>query len=84
MRIRTTFDSVKRQAIRAGYCPVCGRRTTRQITLEQTLNPYNLNANGVPKTWREIEKELEAEAKAWKPDFTHDKCRTPQENLDIE
>jgi len=84
MRIRITFDAVKRQAIRAGYCPVCGRRTTRQVTFEQTINPYNLNADGRPKTWREIEVELEERARAWKPDFTHDKCRDPQETLDKE
>lgn len=82
MRIITKFDPVKRYARRVGKCPVCGKAAARQITLHQTLNPYNLNANGVPKTWREIQEELEQEARDWKPDLTHEKCKAAQENLD--
>jgi hypothetical protein len=84
MRVVTKFDPVKRYARRVGKCPVCGKAAARQITLHQTLNPYNLNADGVPKTWKEIQEELAKEAKAWNPDLTHEKCKGPQETLDSE
>lgn len=80
MRIHVTFDPVKRTVSRNGYCPVCGRRTTRQTTFSQTLNPYNVNADGVPKTSAEIQAELIAQVKAWNPDFTHEGCRETLDN----
>lgn len=45
---------------------MCGRLRNRQRTFWQTLNPFNRNADGVPKTMVEIEAELGVEAAAWK------------------
>ena len=59
------FESVKLQTRKSGKC-VCGKRVTRSVTLEQTINPFNKNAKGDLKSYHEIWTELEAEAKEWK------------------
>jgi hypothetical protein len=44
------------------------------MTFEQTINPWNKNKDGNPKTYSEIIVELDEKANNWKPDFTHEKC----------
>jgi len=46
-------------------CPDCGKKLRRQTTFSQTLNPFNRNAEGQPKTRQEILAELRAEAAEW-------------------
>jgi hypothetical protein len=79
-RLVTTYQSIKRSASKQGFCPVCGKRTTRRTTFEQTLNPYNINKETrFPKTYSEISDELNAAVKDWKEnadlDFRHYGCR---------
>ena len=79
-RITTTYQSIKRSASKQGFCSVCGKRTTRRTTFEQTLNPYNINKDTkLPKTYSEISAELNAAVKEWKAtaelDFRHHGCR---------
>lgn len=75
MRVTTTYDAVKLSARRTFTCQVCGKRGTKSCTFRQTLNPYNRNAQGLPKTEREIWGELQCQAAAWEPEPIHDKCR---------
>lgn len=69
--IRTTFEEVKHQAKKAGICPVCGKKASRQHTFMQTLNPFNKDAQGQVKDRRKILDELYARAKEWKLEPTY-------------
>jgi len=70
-----TFPRVSVHAERKGRCPVCDRRVTRRMTFMNTVNPLNKAADGHVRTRDEIRTKLRAEAEAWVPDFTHEKCR---------
>lgn len=72
---RITFQAVRRSRTKRGTCPVCGKPTVRTRVFEHTINPFNLNAEGLPKTPEEVLAAVRAEADAWEPDFTHGKCR---------
>lgn len=41
-------------------CVGCGKKLTRVVEAMQTINPYNVNAKGIPKTAQEIRAELPA------------------------
>lgn len=74
----TTYQRVRVQQQREGYCPICGGKVTRSKTFEQTVNPWNRNADGTPKTAREVLIAVQAVAAEWHPsieEFTHAKCR---------
>jgi hypothetical protein len=43
----------------------CGRKLRRQRKFSQTLNPFNKDSEGRPKTTQQIYAELSAEAKEW-------------------
>lgn len=60
-----TFQVVKFPASKSGKCPVCGNRVTRRRTFEATLNPWNVNASGAPKSRSEIYQDLQARAAEW-------------------
>ncbi len=49
----------------------CGKRFQRTARVEQTINPWNKNAAGVPKKWAEIWKELGVELDSTKTDAVH-------------
>lgn len=72
--IRETYEPVRWPESRSGKCPVCGKRVRRSTTFQQTLNPFNKNAAGEPKTRSEIWAELKVKAAGWEPDFTHAAC----------
>jgi hypothetical protein len=55
------FDEVELKELRAGKCSACGKRTRRRIKVWQTMNPFNVNEAGVPKTREEIVGELREE-----------------------
>lgn len=63
MRIR--FEVVKHHVSKSGKCAACGKRTKRSKTFEATINPYNRNAQGIPKTRAEIRVDLVAKGDAW-------------------
>jgi hypothetical protein len=64
-RVTTTFEVVCHRAVKSLPCPGCGKRLRRQRTFEQTINPYNRNADGTVKTRAEIRQELITEAAVW-------------------
>lgn len=60
------FEPVTWQASKSLPCPGgCGKKVRRQRTFSQTLNPWNKNADGQPKTDLEITSELRAQAEEW-------------------
>lgn len=70
-----TFDEVSlREQRRVPCANGCGKKLTRSRTFTQTINPYNKNAAGEPKTRTEIYAELKAEAASWSPVATCPKC----------
>ena len=73
MRVSYTFDEVKRKVAKTGKCS-CGKRLSRSTTFSQTVNPYNKNKDGFPKTRAEIYMELHQEAEEWQPVFVCSKC----------
>lgn len=64
------FQVVSRSIQVRFKCP-CGKRFQRSVYAEQTLNPWNLNADGQPKTRAEIWAELAVELASKDPDPTH-------------
>ena len=64
MRISYTFEVVKHRAEKTGKCK-CGKRLKRSMTFEQTINPFNVDAAGVPKSRGLILAELVDEAETW-------------------
>lgn len=80
------FEKISMTFKQNGKCEVCKKITTRQKTFEQTVNPFNLNAQGVPRSRREVMELLLEQAQSWVPNFTHANCewilrqqRTPQQ-----
>lgn len=64
--MRETYREFKVSARKSGKCPCCGKRIARQKTFYQTMNPFNLNAEGIPKSASEIFASLEDEAAEWR------------------
>lgn len=63
---RQTFNEVAVTASKNLPCPVCGKKVRRQKRIWKTVNPFNRNANGVPKTRDEVYADVLAEAEVWK------------------
>lgn len=62
---RYVFEEVSVRPFKKGLCAACGKPAERTGHIYQTLNPFNLNADGVPKSRREILAELAERATAW-------------------
>jgi hypothetical protein len=60
-----TFQEVAVRVAKQGKCEICGKRVKRSTTFRQTLNPWNINANGDVKTETEIYAELRGIANEW-------------------
>ena len=63
------FQEVRRSKTVKFKCG-CGKRFQRTVVAYQTVNPFNRNADGAPKTYGEIWKELGAELEEKNPDPT--------------
>lgn len=72
--MRVQFQVAATTAQRSGVCPVCGKRVVRSKRFEMTVNPYNRDESGTPKSWERVCEDVRGEAAAWVPDFTHAKC----------
>ena len=62
---RYVFEEVTRRASKVVKCAGCGKTVRRRRTFMQTLNPFNKNAAGDPKTRSEIWIELDEQAGGW-------------------
>lgn len=75
--IVTTYDGPSVTARRTGNCPTCNKPATRSLTFSATVSPFNKTADGRPKTWAEVHKDVKAKAGAWDPKpevFEHEAC----------
>ncbi len=70
---RYTFEEVTRHVTKRVPCRVCRKPLGRSAILSQTINPFNLDADGQPKTRDQIRAELKAKAERWHP--ANDICR---------
>lgn len=58
-----TLPVTKTVPCRAG----CGKKVRRSTTLSQTVNPWNRDADGNPKSEQQIRAELRKQAETWHP-----------------
>lgn len=75
------FHELTHKAKKRVACETCGKKMNRQTTFMQTLNPFNKNADGEPKTAQEISIELGEEARAWEAGtegYLCAKCQFPE------
>lgn len=72
--MRTEFEEVAIFGRKSSKCR-CGKRRTRSAKFFQTLNPWNKNKDGNPKTANEIIAELVVERAEWmKAPIVCDNC----------
>lgn len=76
MRIR--FEQVSVRGEKSFRC-TCGRRRRLRKTFWQTLNPYNWNDYGRPRTREEIQEDLINERRAWLARAEPCSCRSAEE-----
>lgn len=69
------FEEVRAYRQKTGKCPSCGRRSVRKFTDYMTVNPFNTNDDGTPKTYAQVKAAIDAKADAWVPDFEHSTCK---------
>lgn len=63
--MRMSFNEVSIKAVRRFKDPETGKSRQQTKKFYQTLNPFNMNAAGLPKTSAEIMVEIRAERDAW-------------------
>lgn len=71
-----TFHEIVARRSKSGPCPVCGKRVRRSQTFSETVNPFNRNEDGSPKSPAEVRVSVNKKADAWEPDFTHERCES--------
>ena len=80
--MKITFDVLKQTTKIAGTCGICGKKRSKTLVVEQTVNPYNRNEDGTPKSrnevWIAVRKELVGLAKKSREHFI---CATCFNNL---
>jgi len=75
MSYTVTYTGPKRRVERTGKCPTCGKRVKRSRVFEKTVSPFNRHPDtGLPKTWDEVARDVDADAEAWVPNFEHWTC----------
>lgn len=75
--IKHRFSEVAISAEKQVSCTKCKKRLKRRKRFYQTLNPFNKNKAGYPKSREEIFAELNKEAAIWK--VTPETCQACQE-----
>jgi hypothetical protein len=59
MRINFEVVSLRKSV---GYkCRGCGKRRTKSVCVENTINPFNKNKDGIPKTYDEVNEDVKRE-----------------------
>ena len=62
---RYTFDVVSHRATKRVDCAGCGKRLVRSQTFDATVNPWNVNDDGTPRSREQIRERLREKAAAW-------------------
>ena len=57
------FEEVKKKKTLGSICKMCGKKRTRTITEEQTINPFNKNTDGTIKNRYEVNQSVEENLK---------------------
>lgn len=73
----THFQQVHAYRSLVGECPNCGKKTKKSRKFTMTVNPYNVNEDGEVRSVSEVREQVNAEADAWVPDFSHINPCTP-------
>lgn len=73
--MRVNFKEIFRTGEKSGKCRWCGKRAKVRQKFSQTVNPFNKDEDGIPKTYDKIWAELSADIAMWnnKP-VVHRKC----------
>lgn len=64
------MDVATRRVFRRVVCPVCGERRTEM----RVFGTSREDERGRPKPWRQLRRELRAQADAWRPAPICDRC----------
>ena len=74
--MRVVFEEATQWREKGGKCSHCGKRMSQRKTFCHTVNPFNRNAAGVPKTRSEVFEDVRAIANEWlKEPLLHEKCK---------
>jgi hypothetical protein len=65
--VTITYERVEQWIEKTVPCRVCGKKIKRSTTLGQTINPWNRDDDGAPKTRQQIRAELKQQARTWHP-----------------
>lgn len=72
---RYVFEEVRYPVSKNVPCANCGKKVRRSTTFINTINPWNVNADGTPRSRREIVEHLGEKAAAWRLEpATHTTC----------
>ena len=74
--MKINFNAVKLSRTISGFCFICGKKATRTITVEHTINPWNCNEDGSQKTREEVRKNVQSELEVkCAKQVKHARCR---------
>jgi hypothetical protein len=62
---RITFEEISRRGSKTVPCSTCGRKVHRDRRFANTLNPWNVNPDGTPRSREEIWDHLGVLIAAW-------------------
>lgn len=69
------YDRIEARGFKGGRCAVCGKNAERSRTFGQTLNPFNRDDTGAPKTAEQINREVIRQVRAWEAEpVVHARC----------
>lgn len=76
------FDSVKLRETVNYICTGCGKKRSKIVSTEYTVNPFNKNADGVPKSRQEVADDVrEEQARRVAEVQTGDKCNKCKDEI---
>lgn len=76
IHMRFVFEEVSLRAAKSLPCPGCGKKVRRQKTFTNTVNPWNVNEDGTPRTRDEIWEVLRNKASVWQTEpERHTECK---------
>ena len=52
--MRINFEVIKEKQGVKGICGTCGKRKSRMVVIEETINPFNKNVDGTVKNRTEV------------------------------
>lgn len=81
--MRVTFQGFKGHVECRFDCPACGgKRRKRSFITEHTVNPFNTNPDGLPKSASQVSREAQAAARLERDQFlTSPLCRRCEDAL---